>query len=403
MPPLRFLLGGVPFGCDNIGDEAILACAVRIVRENFPDASITVATGQPFETERLLGVQAVPLYGFDKSKPLKEVQQAFQGHDVFVWTGATGLSDYPNTTVPLLRLAQKCGLKTVVWGTGMDSSLNAAFFKLGGRKLALAKTMSKLLPGIDCVKAAEGFLQKRMKKQIAVALRKCDLVVVRDYQTQALVRACDSSLDVLTGADSAILCTESDETLLEQIPEETRTALLGGGEKIGLCISAQRAVKDMPALITALDSLLAKDERKVFFIPMNPITDAELMGALREQLQHKEKAYLVKGVDTPEKVLTVAKRCGIVVSSRLHLLILSANIGVPVCGISRGSKVDNFVGQFGLKSAGTVENLNTIALRKQVDDAFADPDVFQKKCATVYQGLHQRLDAAIVRLKAALK
>lgn len=62
---MRFFLGGVPFGCDNIGDEAILECIVSIIRRNFPSASITVSTAKPKETARLLGVDCVELFAFD--------------------------------------------------------------------------------------------------------------------------------------------------------------------------------------------------------------------------------------------------------------------------------------------------------------------------------------------------
>ena len=48
---MRILQGGIPLGCDNIGDEAILACVVRMLRERVPDVAqtvaLTVATNDP--------------------------------------------------------------------------------------------------------------------------------------------------------------------------------------------------------------------------------------------------------------------------------------------------------------------------------------------------------------------
>ena len=41
---MKILLGGVPFGSGNIGDEAILGCVVNIFQRNFPDAELAVAT-----------------------------------------------------------------------------------------------------------------------------------------------------------------------------------------------------------------------------------------------------------------------------------------------------------------------------------------------------------------------
>lgn len=36
MPELKILLGGIPLGCDNIGDEAILGCFTSLVRRLAP-------------------------------------------------------------------------------------------------------------------------------------------------------------------------------------------------------------------------------------------------------------------------------------------------------------------------------------------------------------------------------
>ena len=36
---MKLLLGGVPLGCDNIGDEAIIACVVKLIRSLVNDAA----------------------------------------------------------------------------------------------------------------------------------------------------------------------------------------------------------------------------------------------------------------------------------------------------------------------------------------------------------------------------
>jgi len=399
----RVFLGGVPFGCDNIGDEAILASIVRIVREDIPHARITVSTAQPEETQRLLKVNAVPLYGFRPQWPLRELKRILQNHDVFIWSGATGLSDYPALAVSILRMAQGCGLKTIVWGVGMDSTLNPAFFKLGGKKLALCKLLSKFTLGrIDCVSAAEHWLAGRMKHRIAQTLRRCSLVVVRDYQTQAILRAQDAELPVFTGADSAILCNEPKPSLLDALPGAVREALLAPGEKIGLCMSAQRPIQAEDALSHTLDALLAPAKRRLFLIPMNPVTDAALMATFREKLAHKDKVFLISRCEAPEAVVTVASHCGVVVSSRLHLLILAANVGVPICGISRGSKVDNFLIQFGLKTAGSVSDAEFSTLQHQVENHLAHPEVFREAHEPIYAGLFERLSQARARLRRVI-
>ena len=60
---MKILLGGIPLGCDNIGDEAIIACVVKMLKESLPGVELTVATADP-ATAVLLGVGVEPPFGF---------------------------------------------------------------------------------------------------------------------------------------------------------------------------------------------------------------------------------------------------------------------------------------------------------------------------------------------------
>ena len=57
---------------------------------------------------------------------------------------------------------------------------------------------------------------------------------------------------------------------------------------------------------------------------------------------------------TPEAVVEAAAECDVVLSSRLHLLILAANAGTPGLGIARGSKLANWLSNFNQTVVGSV-------------------------------------------------
>ncbi len=406
---MKFFLAGIPLGCNNIGDEAILDGVVKILRRNFETCEITVATDKPQETAKLLNVNAVALIGFSHAASLTEesykaAEAALKASDVFIWAGATGLSDYPDTAVDLLKKAQGFGLKTIIWGVGMDSTLNPAFFKLGGKKLQICKLIKKLSLGIfDAVKFFQDKKEAKVRAKIASALSKTELIIVRDPETKAELMKCDSSLPVNVGADSAIILNTQNPADLDFLDVQTKEALFGNYEKIGLCISAQRELTNSEELVKTIDALLEGENRRMFFIPMNPLTDSIVMNKLHSKMKNAKKAFMLENCLEPKHVLAAAAQCNVVISSRLHLLILSANIGTRIIGISRGSKVDNFIGQFGIKSVGDVFNCNFAAMKEQAENAIFKKDDWTNTREFVYKNLNNRLSNAESLITHTLK
>ena len=78
---MKLLLGGVPLGCDNIGDEAIVGCAVGLLRRLFPEVEITVCTRDIEGTAARLRVAAAPLYGFGEDPDLRGFADLVRRHD----------------------------------------------------------------------------------------------------------------------------------------------------------------------------------------------------------------------------------------------------------------------------------------------------------------------------------
>ena len=391
---MKIFLGGIPLGCDNIGDEAILACAVEILRRNFPDCSITVCTADRENTAKLLNVGTAPLFGFDPNASLEEFQRLAALHDFYIWAGATGLSDYPETAIRLLNAAHAAGTPAAVWGVGMDSELNPAFFRVRGRRKKLLSLASALcLHSIDFVEKYEHFIASRTRKRLAKVLEQCLLVAVRDPQTALELSRCGFRKAVI-GADSAILLRETPQ---DQVVREP------GIHKIGFCISAQRRVEDVGPLLEMLDRILDDGSNRIVFIPMNPKTDHELMSDLRAKLKRPDRASLLENCPEPGRVQSVAANCDVIVSSRLHLLILAANVGTPIVGISRGSKVDNFLSNFGFTPAGTVRNCDFNRLYANVIAFRDNPEAFRKAAAEIHQKLLKRLSSAELLLREAVE
>ena len=192
---MKVLLGGIPLGCDNIGDEAIIACVVKMLKDALPGVELTVATADP-ATATHLGVAVVPPYGFAGCGQAG-FSETVRRHDAYVWCGATGLSDYPQVALDLLAAAQEAGVPTFIWGVGMDDELNPVFFRVHGKKRLL-------LSLFGLVDWYEGRLRAKLARRISTILPRCRGVWLRDPESARML-ATMGFPGARIAADTAIL------------------------------------------------------------------------------------------------------------------------------------------------------------------------------------------------------
>lgn len=227
-------------------------------------------------------------------------------------------------------------------------------------------------------------------------LNRCDLVVLRDPETLTAVHHCGEVPDAIVGADSAELLQPADwETVA--LSREAKEILNAPTRKIGLCISAQRQLVHEEELIEFLDRLADQDYH-IVFLPMNHATDAPLMNRIRERMKNKVHSVVIGGKRPPRDILAIAGKLDLVISSRLHLLILASVLHVPIIGISRGSKVDNFLTMFDHVSAGSVDQCDFDHMQAELDRLIESREEFREVSTAVHEMLLQRLEEAKLRL-----
>ena len=376
---MRILLGGIPLGCDNIGDEAIIAGVVKMLKSSMPDAELTVATADPATADRL-DVKVVPSYGF-AGVGLEDFAAVAKMHDAYVWCGATGLSDYPDVALDLLDAAQKAGVATFVWGVGMDDELNPVFFRASGRRRALLRLFR-------LVGWYERRLRAKLARRISNILPRCKGVWLRDPPSAAMLAKMGFP-GAQIAADSAILLagksfdseksvdSEKSGRAVAPRPPQTFTTL-------GLCISTQRQVVDLDG-VRRMIAAVRESGAQVLGIPMNPKTDRTLLESLGVEC--------IPGT-TPEAVMAAAATCDVVLSSRLHLLILAANVGTPGLGIARGSKLANWLANFNRQVEGSVSACDWEQVTAHVLAALKERGDWDMVRAAAYARLMARLESA---------
>jgi polysaccharide pyruvyl transferase WcaK-like protein len=176
-----------------------------------------------------------------------------------------------------------------------------------------------------------------------------------------------------------------------------------GRRRVGLCISAQREITRKAELVAALREILALPGTDIVGLPMNPITDLALLKNLREEAGEPANFLIVPGVTEPADITCLAGRMDVLISSRLHLLILGSIHHIPLIGISRGSKVDNFLAPFGLRAVGSVEECDFPALVAETRRLLEAKDAFVEKSKAVHANLLSRLENARAALREELE
>ena len=328
---MKILLGGVPFGRGNIGDDAILNCAAGIFRRIFPDAQLAAAAFGAVPSAAKYGVETLPAFGFDPIYSMRDFRKAAKTFDMFVWAGGTGLSDYPHIGASLLENAQKLGLKTVIWQVGMNRELNPEYFQLQGRML-------KFTEFFGVTGYLERQMEKRMRERLQDCVSQCDLIALRDQPSLIELHNSGEFPAAIFGADSVILQEASPGNLLVGDAQNRRS--------VGICMAEKLNKRKFQQAVNFLRHLQITENVRLVFIPMSS-NDRRIMEPLLEHF-HVDSGNVMIEYTSPEDIQNVVKHCSLLLSGRLQLTIMGLNALVPGIGIANSSKIANCLNMFGL-------------------------------------------------------
>lgn len=369
------MIGGVPYGYGNLGDEAILACIVEGCRQACPEVEITVLTGKPSETEECLKVRAVPLRlggGRGEFAWSRELLHAFWENDLFLLGGANGLSECPQMPLKMVCMAKLLGKKVMLYGVGLDS--------IRHQFLPDRPWKRRLCRAADTVLGRPGRFQSLYEDARTGLIRWClrvvcncvDLISVRDAESAALLREYGVQTPPLhVTADPALLLDgEADSHPAWALAPLERKGLIGVG------ISGEQAPPPpvRRAIAQVLDYLVRKYRVRILFIPINPYTDPVLMGEIRDDMEERQEAEILMGQVTPAELLPILRQTDLIISSRLHLLVMAFVCNVPCVGLSRGRKmkIDKFLHRLGLEAVGDVREIDASRLRQACEQTWLD-------------------------------
>jgi polysaccharide pyruvyl transferase WcaK-like protein len=314
-------------GFTNLGDDAILAAMLAELREALPDASFAVASGSP---ERLAGVPRVEGIPFADDA----VADALDGAGLLVVGGGGFLYDHDARLSPgdyrrspegnfypyfrRAELAYERGVPVHFYGVGIGPLVTP-----GGRALARE------------------------------VLSRAAAITVRDPISLLELRAAGiSGPQVELAADPAVRLPPP-SALWEELPE---------GVVVGFVVRSWAWVESrwtgpgaaayeryLAWLARGADHVVERWDATPVFLPVQRLYDDDLVveeGVLA-RMRHAARAR-VHHAGGHEELRVVLGGLDLLVSTRLHPLILAAAAGTPVVGVTAKPKVRGFLCALGL-------------------------------------------------------
>ena len=309
------------FGCGNLGDDAILQAFIEYTRAHYPNMQILALTKDPQKDAARLGIDCV------NRKNLFALMRAFWRADFFLCGGGSLLQNLTGKLslyyyLCLLYLAKLCGATPILFAAGIGP--------LHGKK-------------------ATNAVQK--------ALCTCPYISLRDDHSLTFLTSC--------GIDPARLHLGADMALLLSPPPIFRTYAILHRLQIPakahyVCISLKsgRHTLHSRRIVTAALRVLCRQEN---LIPvLIPLDEGDISVNADAARRLNGRLFLP---DEATDVTALLQNAVLLISMRLHGLILATTISLPSVGIASADdpKIPSFA-RLSAQEYFTSENLSAAAL-----------------------------------------
>lgn len=321
------------YGFDNAGDELILESIIRELRTRNKHVDITVLSIAPERTAQAHHVKSVSRW--NPAKVLAVLRKA----DVLISGGGGLFQDdtgsaslyYYLAVILLARLLKK---KVFLWAVGVND-LRRHNRLITARVLSLAHAIT--------VREKDSF---ELLKEWGCPIKKIEVV-----------------------ADPVLLKDVSVVRLQDEKP------------RIAFILRPPRHARGTAEIFAKLaDALHQRLNAQITFVPFHIEQDLRYSLSVMEAM--KTPARMVQW-NTLAELGDAMRKTDLVISQRLHGLILAALHGVPLIGVSDDPKIDRFLKELGQKNITRSSDLNHYALLALVLDIWEWREDFRKNAAFV--------------------
>ena len=308
------------YGFSNAGDDAILQSVHEGILAASSEVSVTVLSNDPQLTWDLCAMEAVPRFRFWK------VLKALRRCDALLSGGGSLLQDRTSTRsllyyLSIIRCAEWMGKPVMLYANGIGPVNRPA----NRRRVRRAVERAALVTLRDSGSAKE-LREMGVKRQ--------DLHVTADPVFNLSPASQERGLELLAQA---------------QLPAGKPFAAVSVRDWPG----SETFPKELAALC---DHLRRTYGMEILFLLMQPEHDRQTTAQVRQAME--EPSYLLDVSCTPRELMSVLGQARLCVAMRLHTLIFAARMAVPCIGLVYDPKVDSYLKELDMPSAGDVENFD---------------------------------------------
>jgi len=310
---VRFLVFGGWFGSGNIGDDAILIGLRNILNNIFPKCELVALSTNPEQTIKTCGVESVhlpsPLDHFRGR--VSSYYHALRDCDAVIVSGGTPIYDYGHISRSL--------------NMGLPMAFKKKTFCMGIGSKQLSSTTSKIVT-------------KKL-------LDNMESITVRDHPSRNELVKIGVRKTVKVTGDSALFLQNQGRRKRKYIIIAPRTLSQNFRDQYHSQLSKKNIERIRDNLAKSADYFIELGY-PVGFLPMH-----KAGGDLNEinKIAHRMNStdYTIFDVGTPLKACKVLSGAFLVLGLRLHSLILSAMLGIPVISVDYDPKIRGFMEQVG--------------------------------------------------------
>lgn len=301
------------YGGLNVGDEAILTCAIQELREAVPGVEVAVFSRNARHTEaKHAPDRVIPVRDVTRDQVVPEVRRL----DLLLLGGGGIL--YDQEAHVYLREVQ----------IALDLGIPTATYAIGAGPLQTPEA----------------------RKIVADALNRVDAITVRELSAKRLFEEVGVKRDIAVTSDPALLLRPMPFTpdMLQREGVKKGRHLVGlSVREVGPAAPDLGEVAYHSLLANAADFVADRIDADILFVPMER-GDIRHSHAVIAQMAQAERAHVLKGEYDPREILGLMEHVDLMVAMRLHCLIFAAIARVPFIPLPYADKVGGFLEDVGL-------------------------------------------------------